>query len=109
MSYKIAIASFDDELSMKLLVLQKVFLIYEVINGVYKKAEERICVAEETVSKNNCNSDGCGNTGNCGSGCGGQGEASSKVELISDCRAVVCKKDRFSYSEATRAKSYSSV
>ena len=95
MSYKIAIASFDDEIINETFGSAKSFLIYEVINGVYKKAEERICAAEETVSKNNCNSDGCGNTGNCGSGCGGQGEASSKVELISDCRAVVCKKIGF--------------
>ena len=77
MSYKIAIASFDDEIINETFGSAKSFLIYEVINGVYKKAEERICVAEETVSKNNCNSDGCGNTGNCGSGCGGQGEARS--------------------------------
>ena len=68
MSYKIAIASFDDEIINETFGSAKSFLIYEVINGVYKKAEERICVAEETVSKNNCNSVCCGNTGICGSG-----------------------------------------
>lgn len=51
MSYKIAIASFDDEIINETFGSAKSFLIYEVINGVYKKAEERICAAEETVSK----------------------------------------------------------
>lgn len=42
MSYKIAIASFDDEIINETFGSAKSFLIYEVINGVYKKAEERI-------------------------------------------------------------------
>lgn len=95
MSYKIAIASSDNESINETFGSAKSFVIYEVTNGVYQRTEERISDAEETVSKNNCNSGGCGNAGGCSSGCGGQGEASSKVELISDCRAVVCKKIGF--------------
>lgn len=95
MSYKIAVSSSDDENINETFGSVKSFVIYEVTNGVYQKAEERISDAEETASKNNCNSDGCGNADGCGSGCGGQGAASSKVELISDCRAVVCKKIGF--------------
>ena len=41
----------------------------------------------------------CGSKGGChngqGGGCSGQGDASGKIELVSDCRCVVCKKIGF--------------
>ncbi len=107
MSYKIAVASSDDENINETFGSAKSFVIYEVTNGVYQKAEERISDAEETASKNNRNSGGCGNADGCGSGCGGQGEASSKVEIISDCRAVVCKKIGFHIQKQLERKAIS--
>lgn len=107
MSYKIAVASSDDENINETFGSVKSFVIYEVTNGVYKKAEERICTSEDTVTKNNCNSGVCGNGDGCGSGCGVQGEASTKVGLISDCRAVVCKKIGFHIQKQLERKAIS--
>lgn len=107
MSYKIAVASSDRKNINETFGSAKSFVIYEVANGVYQRTEERISDAEETVSKNNCNSGGCGNVGGCSSGCGGQGNASSKVELISDCRAVVCKKIGFHIQKQLERKAIS--
>lgn len=108
MSYKIAVASSNGENINETFGSAKSFVIYEVTNGVYQRAEERICASEETVIKNNCNSGGCGNTDVCGLGCGGQGNALSKVELISDCRAVICKKIGFHVQKQLERKAVSS-
>lgn len=108
MSYKIAVASSDSKNINETFGSAKSFVIYEVSDGVCKKSEERICITEEKAAENNCNSKGCGNSGGCGSGCGGQGEASSKVELISDCRAVVCKKIGFHIQKQLERKAISS-
>lgn len=54
---------------------------------------------------------GSGTKGGCGSGtqggCGGAGEASKKVELVSDCRCVVCKKIGFHIQKQLERKAIS--
>ncbi|MDE6426882.1 MAG: hydrogenase [Ruminococcus sp.] len=107
MSYKIAIASSDSENINETFGSAKSFVIYEVSDGVCKKSEERICTTEEKVTKNNCNSKVCGNSDECGSSCGGYGEPSAKVEIISDCRAVVCKKIGFHIRKQLERKAIS--
>lgn len=93
MSYKIAVAASDGENVNETFGSAKYFEIYEVTDGVYSKSERRIFQSEAAdTSPGKCNSQKCGNSDRCGSGCGGDGEASKKVEMISDCRAVVCKK-----------------
>ncbi|MCH5268982.1 MAG: hypothetical protein J1E62_11670 [Lachnospiraceae bacterium] len=62
-------------------------------------------------SAENCG-DGCGGSedgGNCGSGggCGGSQAVSAKVELISDCRCVVCKKIGFPIQKQLERKAIS--
>ncbi|MDE6087434.1 MAG: hydrogenase [Oscillospiraceae bacterium] len=107
MLYKIAVASSDGENINETFGSAKSFVIYEVSDDVYKKSEERICTTEEKIAENNCNSKVCGNADSCDSGCGGQGEASSKVELIADCRAVVCKKIGFPIQKQLERKAIS--
>lgn len=107
MSYKIAVASSDSENINETFGSAKSFVIYEVSDGVCKRFEERICTTEEKVAENNCNSKVCGNSDGCGSGCGGQGGNSAKVELISDCRAVVCKKIGFHIQKQLERKAIS--
>ncbi|MDE6835282.1 MAG: hydrogenase [Ruminococcus sp.] len=91
MLYKIAVATSDGENINETFGSAKSFVIYEVSDGICNKSEERICITEE----NNCNSGVCGNSAGCGTGCGGHSEPSAKVEIISDCRAIVCKKIGF--------------
>lgn len=60
-------------------------------------------------AKDGCGSgagNGCGNGSGCGSGCGG-GEVSAKVELISDCRCIVCKKIGFHIQKQLERKAIS--
>ncbi|MDE7136879.1 MAG: hypothetical protein K2O29_00250 [Ruminococcus sp.] len=107
MSYKIAVASSDNENINKTFGSAEKFLIYEVTNGVYQMVEERICTTEEAVSKIGCNSYGCKSEGGFGSGCGGKGELPLNVELIADCRAVVCKKIGFHIQKQLEHKAIS--
>lgn len=102
MSYKIAVTSSDGENINETFGSAKSFVIYEVSDGICKRYEERICTTEEKVAENNCNSKGCGNSDGCG-----QGNSSSKVELISDCRAVVCKKIGFHIQKQLERKAIS--
>lgn len=108
MSYKIAVASSDGIHIDKTFGAAKEFLIYEVTDEAYVKSEVRAAeevrnAADEAAQpqKESGLQDGCGNTGGCGKdgcnsqtggGCSGGGEVSGKVELVSDCRSIVCKK-----------------
>ncbi|NLK95900.1 MAG: hydrogenase [Clostridiales bacterium] len=86
MSYRIAIASNDGININEHFGSAKYFLIVEVDDkGNYVNKENRII--EESSIKSNCGS-GCNN------GCGGKGDfaTSYRVSLISDCRALLCKK-----------------
>lgn len=111
MSYKIAVASSDGENINETFGSAGSFIIYEVTDGAYKKSEERIFQSEETDTTNGCSSSkGCGTSGGCGnggSGCGGHGEPSAKVELIADCRAVVCRKIGFHIQKQLERKAIS--
>lgn len=115
MSYKIAAASSDGLQIDETFGSAKRFIIYEVTNGIYRRLEERIFHEERTDNNlsivNNCNlSVSCKNESRCGSstsgGCGA-GEASAKVELISDCRCVVCKKIGFHIQKQLERKAIS--
>lgn len=117
MSYKIAVASSDGLQIDETFGTAKSFIIYEVANGIYRKLEERTFREEGTdndgvSAADSCNSAGsCKTGGGCGSGtgggCGGAGEASEKVELISDCRSVVCKKIGFHIQKQLERKAIS--
>lgn len=117
MSYKIAVASSDGVQIDATFGSANRFMIYEVTDGIYRKLEERAFREEGTdnndVSKaNGCNSPaGCKKEGGCGDGtgggCGGAGEASAKVELISDCRCIVCKKIGFHIQKQLERKAIS--
>lgn len=117
MSYKIAVASSDGLQIDETFGAAKSFIIYEVADGIYRKLEERTFREEGTEhggvsAADACNSsDSCKTGGGCGSGagggCGGAGEASEKVELISDCRCVVCKKIGFHIQKQLERKAIS--
>lgn len=96
MSYKIAVASSDEVTIDETFGSAKVFHIYEVTENGYVKSEERVVVEGEDGCKT---ASACGSKGGChngqGGGCSGQGDASGKIELVSDCRCVVCKKIGF--------------
>ena len=95
--YKIAVASSDGKNVDASFGGAAFFDIYEVEGNEYRLLEKR----EVTAGKNFCN--GTMQTGDtadakrCGTGkgCGNNGDASPKVELISDCRCIVCKKIGF--------------
>lgn len=111
MSYKIAVASSDEINIDETFGAAKFFHIYEVTDEVYVKSEIRVadgennthkeafwhlesnCVQENSKSSGNCGKSGCNNGS--GGGCAGNGDVSWKVELLSDCRCIVCKKIGF--------------
>lgn len=117
MSYKIAVASSDGLQIDESFGSAKKFIIYEVTDGIYTRLEERAFREEETDNNDvsivgGCNSSvSCKNEGGCGSGtgggCGGAGEASPKVELVSDCRCIVCKKIGFHIQKQLERKAIS--
>lgn len=99
MSYKIAIASSDGKNIDETFGSAKDFHIFEVSDESYDIVEVRKINEENFGSISGCdNNSGCSNSGcHAGSGgvCSGSTEISAKVELISDCRCVVCKKIGF--------------
>ncbi len=97
MSYKIAIASSDEIHIDETFGSAKSFHIFEIEDGKYQKMEERF--AKENKEELQCGELTIGCDANCpslvGGGCtGGEGN-SQKVELIADCRCVICKKIGF--------------
>lgn len=124
MSYKIAVASSDGIHIDKTFGAAKEFLIYEVTDEAYVKSEVRAAekvrnAADEAAQpqKESGLQDGCGNTGGCGKdgcnsqtggGCSGGGEVSGKVELVSDCRSIVCKKIGFHIQKQLERKAITS-
>ncbi len=107
MSYLIAVATSDAKVVDLGFGAAKGFHIYEVEGTEYKEKEYREFTEEETAEQaaEGCGQDGqtagCGGNsgsgcgGNSGGGCGGAGGASKKVELIADCRSLVCQKIGF--------------
>ncbi|MGL6199611.1 MAG: NifB/NifX family molybdenum-iron cluster-binding protein [Lachnospiraceae bacterium] len=98
MSYKIAIAS-SDEVQVDLTFGGALeFLIYDVSDeGVYTLSEIRSVIDQ---SDGGCS--GCGNPG--AGGCGGNGEDSPRVNLLEDCRCIICKKIGFKAEKALQKK-----
>lgn len=117
MSYKIAVASSDGLQIDETFGSAKKFIIYEVTDGIYRRLEERAFCEEKTYNDDVSAADGCnpqvsckteGGCGNgTGSGCGGAGETSAKVELVSDCRCIVCKKIGFHIQKQLERKAIS--
>ncbi len=123
MAYLIAVAS-SDEVNVDLTFgAAEGFTIYEVEGTSYRKKEYRQVPAEaeeETsgtdISKlDSCSGEendtgsGCGTGGGCGAGGGcGHGGAQPKVELISDCRSLVCKKIGFQAQKQLEKKQIAS-
>lgn len=106
MSYKIAIASSDGIHIDETFGSAKAFHIFEVLDGKYEEVEARDAGgdcqnADETVRSSGCGvaGGGCGtgSGGGCGTGggCSGGDGPSPRVELLSDCRCIVCRKIGF--------------
>ncbi len=113
MSYKIAIASSDGTNIDLSFGEASAFDIYEVDGTEYTLTERRKYdfpenvipgqpkQSEESGIQAGCGSSeasgGCGSSGNCGTGtgCGSAGGQFPKVELLRDCRCIVCKKIGF--------------
>ncbi|MGN0368664.1 MAG: NifB/NifX family molybdenum-iron cluster-binding protein [Wujia sp.] len=111
MSYKIAVGSSDGiHVDLKFGEVTK-FLIYEVADEI-RLLEERIVPddnetkseSQNDCSVSGCTSEGCGGHGN---GCNGSSDVISKVELITDCRCVVCKKIGFQAQKQFERKAIS--
>lgn len=99
MSYKIAIAS-SDRINLDVnFGAAAEFLIYEVSDsGEYKLLEIRKVQKGEELSAFSCRE---GENNRCNGGCSGDGNStaggalSPKVELLGDCRCILCKKVGF--------------
>lgn len=116
MSYKIAVASSDGiniDISFGAAV---VFMIYEVEGDSYTLVEERevnitdeLCVVPESKCGGSCSGEiGQANGHGNGNGCGGIGNGSQKVELIADCRSVVCNKVGFNIQKQLERRAITS-
>lgn len=113
MSYKIAIGSSDGiNTDLKFGEVEE-FLVYEVEKDKFRLAEKRIVPKKENqkkqeeneaCKKSGCNSKGCGGNQ---TGCMGAADVSAKVELIADCRCVVCKKIGFQAQKQFERKAIS--
>lgn len=90
MSYKIAVASSDQRTIDLNFGAASEFLIYEVWeNGEFGLIEKR--KIPETLQEGEMTS--CGEKGECkGGGCHGGGPQNPRVEMISDCRCLLCKR-----------------
>lgn len=111
LAYKIAVGSSDGiYVDLKFGEVTK-FLIYEVSDGI-RLAEERIVgndteiqnIRENSCSTSACRKEGCGGSGG---GCQGPSDIISRVDLISDCRCVVCKKIGFQAQRQLEKKAIS--
>ncbi|OPX43076.1 dinitrogenase iron-molybdenum cofactor [Ruminiclostridium hungatei] len=106
MAYKIAIASSDEIHIDETFGAAKLFHIFEINDGKYEKVEERF--ANENNQESQCGvSGGCSREG-ChsavSSGCNGNEGNSKKVQLIADCRCVICKKIGFQIQKQLERK-----
>lgn len=116
MSYLIAVASSDGNNVDIGFGAAKGFRIYEVDGTDYKEKEYREFTEDESsieISQDAIQNGGCPSVSSCGSaqagcggnsgggcggpsnGCGGSSGAQRKVDLISDCRSLVCRKIGF--------------
>ena len=112
MSYKIAVGSSDGtNVDLKFGEVKK-FIIFEVEEEKRKLLEIRNVDDYVTgVDANGCDgyAGGCSSlecSGN-GNGCRGSADVISKVELIKDCRCIVCKKAGFQAQKQLERKAIS--
>lgn len=109
MSYKIAVGSSDGiHVDLKFGEVTR-FLIYEVTDES-RLSEERIICNDEKLQNQNHNTYGTSGSGGCGGngrGCNGYSDVIPKVELISDCRCVVCKEFGFQVRKQFERKAIS--
>lgn len=109
MSYKIAVGSSDGiRVDLKFGEV-KDFTIFEVEDDKYSIVETRKAIFDEVTAgcgadSGTCNSTGCGGNGK---GCNGSADVISKVELIKDCRCIVCKKIGFQAQKQLERKAIS--
>ena len=105
MAYKIAVGSSDGKnVDLKFGEVTR-FLIYEVGDEVILKEEREFKETADTAcNTSSCDTKSCGGNGG---GCQGPGDVAGKVELISDCRAVVCKKIGFQAQKQFEKKAIS--
>ncbi|MBP5180791.1 MAG: hypothetical protein J6127_05835 [Clostridiales bacterium] len=110
MSYKIAIGTSDGvNVDLKFGAV-RAFHVYGVDGTEVALLEVREVPSESPESvdcsvNNDCSGkEGC--SGN-GGGCGGPSQASAKVDVISDCRCVVCSKIGFSAQKVFEKKAIS--
>lgn len=114
MSYKIAVASSDEQTVDLHFGSANIFLIYEVKGREYALVEHRkiIDYGNRTDSDNSrdcANRKDCGNSKGCSNeGCGGSETIIKKIESISDCRCIVCKKIGFQVQKQLERKAISS-
>ena len=131
MSYKIAIASSDEKMIDESFGSAKRFLIYEITEDGYHKAEERIVnegtgkqQSEISQLQNDSSKQGCSPNADCGTGsgcgtgaqsgcgsgtgCGASHAVSEKVLLVSDCRCIGCKKIGFNVQKQLERKAITS-
>lgn len=116
MSYKIAVASSDGVNIDISFGGADSFHIYKVSGKEYCFSEKREVPVKENLDQSDKTADekecavsgGCKGGGNgCGPGAGGCGGTSFKVELISDCRCIVCKKIGFHITKQLEKKAIS--
>ncbi len=92
MSYKIAIATSDGKNVDQHFGSAKIFEVFQAEGTEFSLAEKRRTNADNTDSK----TQGCCSEGGCGNGdgqkCGAPNEKSDVVELLDDCRCIVCTK-----------------
>lgn len=133
MSYKIAVASSDGIHIDETFGAALAFHIFEVTDRRYEQVEirsvgEDVLISEKAENKSeikqengtkesnwpesgcsrkaDCGQSGC--HGGAGGGCGGSDGASEKVNAISDCRSVVCKKIGFHIQKQLERKAITS-
>ena len=98
MGYRIAVATSDGVNVDLHFGATNSFVIYEVEGLDFKKAEVRVVPDSDVNTSQDCGSgSGCGSGNGCDKGCGDRdgchgGENSPAVEILSDCRCVVCTK-----------------
>lgn len=104
MAYKIAVGSSDGTNVDLSFGSALEFYIYEVDGTQYRLLEKReyelpegAAPVQADAAKDCGDSQGCGSGGGCGTGggCGSGGGAFPKVQLVSDCRCVICAKVGF--------------
>jgi hypothetical protein len=109
MAYKIAVGSSDGvNIDLKFGEVND-FFIYEADGKRYELIETRTVSNADRHNDSNCGDTECGVNGCAGHGhgCAGPADVAYKVEVIADCRCVVCKKIGFQAQKQFERKAIS--